>query len=283
MSAAPAQPTQLTPSPSAGEGNKVHTHSSADTQAQQKQPSKYSEARKFLITFHLLSESTPCTAQTLAGALTLMAATYKMPENVAKALNHVMEALMHTEWPRPSKKSTESLPELFKDPQSNLCAEMDSKLSALEKKLMLPPAQEQLESAAKEISQAAKSLKASINNIGTSIAQVMDTNTQLASTATSYKDALTKSSEQPCQHSQVSSMQADLKILRDVDRKACQILIDTLDPKIQGASQVEIKEKVSNAIKAITNLPPPKDTTVLEISKLCKAGFTILFKEIENS
>ncbi|KAN0141137.1 hypothetical protein V8E53_000893 [Lactarius tabidus] len=33
------------------------------------------------------------------------------------------------------------------------------------------------------------------------------------------------------------------KILRDVDRKACQILIDTLDPKIQGASNTEIKEK----------------------------------------
>jgi hypothetical protein len=38
---------------------------------------------------------------------------------------------------------------------------------------------------------------------------------------------------------------------------------------------------VSDAIKAITNPPPPKDTTILEISKLRKAGFTILFKEIE--
>jgi hypothetical protein len=281
MSAAPAQTTQPTPSPSAGEGNKVRTHSLADTQTQQKQPSKYSKVRKSLIAFHLLSESAPCTAQTLAGALTLMAATYKMPKNVAKALNHVMEALLHTEWPRPSEKSTESLLELFKDLQSNLCTKMDSKLAALEKKLMLPPAQEQLESTAKEIGQAAKSLKASINDIGTSIAQVMDTSTQLASTATSYKDALTKSSKQPHQCGQASSMQADPKILRDVDRKACQILIDTLDPKIQGASQAEIKEKVSNAIKAITNPPLPKDTTILEISKLRKAGFMILFKEIE--
>jgi hypothetical protein len=280
-SAAPAQTAQLTPSPSAGEGNKVRTHSSADTQTQQKQPSKYSEARKSLIAFHLLSESAPCTAQTLAGALTLMAATYKMPKNVAKALNHVMEALLHTERPRPSKKSTESLPELFKDLQSNLCAKMDSKLAVLEKKLTLPPTQEQLESAAKEIGQAAKSLKASINDIGTSIVQVTDTSMQLASTATSYKDALTKSSEQPCQRGQASSMQADPKILRDVDRKACQILIDTLDPKIQGASQAEIKEKVSDAIKAIMNLPLPKDTTILEFSKLHKVGFTILFKEIE--
>jgi hypothetical protein len=41
-----------------------------------------------------------------------------------------------------------------------------------------------------------------------------------------------------------------------------------LDPKIQGASLAELKEKVSTAIKTITNPPPPKDTTILKISKL---------------
>jgi hypothetical protein len=39
--------------------------------------------------------------------------------------------------------------------------------------------------------------------------------------------------------------------------------------------------KVSTAIGAITNPPPPKDTTILEISKLRKGGFTVLFKERE--
>jgi hypothetical protein len=38
---------------------------------------------------------------------------------------------------------------------------------------------------------------------------------------------------------------------------------------------------VNAAIKAITNPPPPKDITVLEISKLHKVGFTIIFKEKE--
>jgi hypothetical protein len=218
----------------------------------------------------------------LAGTLTLLAAMYKMPDNVAKALNHVAEALQLIDQQVQNGESNKSLPELMKDLQNNISTEMDSKLTALEKKLMLPPpAQEQLNSAAKEIGQVAESLKASINDMGNSLAQVTDTSTQLAYTATSYKDTLTKNNKQPRSYAQENSLQVDPKILRDMDRKACQILIDTLDPKIQGASNAEIKEKVSAAIKAITNLPPPKDTTILEISKLRKAGFTVLFKEKE--
>jgi hypothetical protein len=38
-------------------------------------------------------------------------------------------------------------------------------------------------------------------------------------------------------------MQADPKILRDVDRKTCQLLIDTLDPRIQAASLVELERR----------------------------------------
>jgi hypothetical protein len=46
-------------------------------------------------------------------------------------------------------------------------------------------------------------------------------------------------------------------------------------------SLAEIKEKVSAAINSVTNPPPPTDTTILKISKLCKGGFTVLFKEKE--
>ena len=62
--------------------------------------------------------------------------------------------------------------------------------------------------------------------------------------------------------------QTNLRIIRDLDRKSRQILIDTIDPDITGASQVDIKEKVIAAIKKITNPTPPEDTTVLEVIKL---------------
>jgi uncharacterized protein YukE len=206
--------------------------------------------RKSLDTLHLLAINAPCTVRSLAGVLLTMASTYRMPENVAKALGYVAEAMQHTEQQRQNGEDNKSLPELLKCLQDNLSAEMDSKLNALEKKLTIPPPeQEQLKSAAKEIGQAAESLKASISDIGNSIAQVTDTSTQLASTATNYKDTLIKSSKQTHFPDQISPAQMDPKILKDVDRKACQILIDTLDPRIQGASHAEIKEKVSAAIK----------------------------------
>ena len=73
----------------------------------------------------------------------------------------------------------------------------------------------------------------------------------------------------------------DPRILRDVDRKARQVLIDMIDPEIIGASLAEIKEKVHASIVKITDLPPPEGSTVLEVNKLCKGGFTILFKDKE--
>ena len=287
-SATPTRTAQPTSSP-LGEPNKVRTRSAAaaETSLQGTQPSKYNEARKYLNAQQLLADKMPCTAQNLAKALGAIVEKYKMTDNVAKAIGHVAEALQHTEQQSQSGEGINVLPGLIKELQSNLSAEMDSKLKALEKKLTLPStAHEQLTSAAKEIGQAASNIKASINDMGNSIAQVTDTSSQLANTATSYKDALLQSREHS-HHSQLpqhthnayNPATTDPKILRDVDRKARQILIDTLDPEITEASLAEIKDKVSAAMAEITSPPPPKDTTILEINKLRKGGFTILFKE----
>jgi methyl-accepting chemotaxis protein len=127
----------------------------------------------------------------------MMVDTYRMPDNIAKSIGYIAEALQHIEQQRLNNEDAKSLPELFKSLQNNLSAEMDSKLNVLEKKLILPPPeQEQLNSVAKEIGQAVESLKASINDMVNSIAQVTDTSMQLASTAMNYKDTLLKSSEQ---------------------------------------------------------------------------------------
>jgi hypothetical protein len=175
---------------------------------------------------------------------------------------------------------------MIKEMQGNFSKELEQKLNALENKLTTsPPASDLLETASKEIKQAVQSIKAVTGKMGKSIVQVTDTSMQLASTATNYKDALLKSSEQQTQPRpyppQEKPSQSDPKVIRDIDRKARQILIDTKDDKLLSASLAEIKEKVHTAISAITNPPPPKEVTILEISKLCKGGFTILFKEKE--
>jgi hypothetical protein len=67
-----------------------------------------------------------------------MAVTYKMPNNVAKVLNHITKALQHIEQQNQNGDSATSMSELMKDLWINLSAEMDSKLTTLEKKLTPP-------------------------------------------------------------------------------------------------------------------------------------------------
>ena len=281
-SAVPPRPAPA-PSPSAGEPNKVRTRSSADPQTQVKLPKKYYKARKFLSVNQLLEEHTPCTALNIAIALTSLAESYKIPESVAKAVGHLAKVLRYTEQHAQSTSNNIDLPVLMKELQSNISAEMESRLSALENKLTLPTAvQKQLESVAKELGQATDTIKTSLKVVGNSIAQATDTSSQLANTASSYKDALLRSREQPQLAENTSSATpADPRILRDMDRKVRQILIDTMDPDITGASNTAIKDKVSAAINNITDPPPPKDTTILDITKLRKGGFTVLFKDKE--
>ena len=121
-------------------------------------------------------------------------------------------------------------------------------------------------------------------------------------TALNYKQALLRTTTQatPPQHARTNAPQyaeepgmiayprdagtheqVNPRITRDIDRKARQILIDTIDPNITGASQAEIKEKIKAAFAKINNPVLPEDTTVLEVSKLRKGGFTILFKDKE--
>ena len=277
-----------TAQPSApGDINKVRTRSSADPQA--KQPNKYLEARKFLSTLQVLPEGAPCTTQIVAEMLIALVETYKLPDNITKALVHVSEVAKHVDNQCQGCANTKRIPELIKELQGNLSKELDQKLSALESKLTTSssPTSEQLETASKEIEQAARNIKEAVAEMGSSITKVTDTSSQLANTASSYKDALLNSKVQQPQSQSGPPLaskqpsQTDPRILRDVDRKARQILIDTRDEKLLNASLADIKEKVQEAIKAITNPPPLQNTTVLEINKLRKGGFTVLFSEKE--
>ena len=282
-SSAQARAAQPQPTPAAGETRKGRTRSTVDPSASAPatQSDKYREARKTLSSLHLLAENAPCTPQTLASVLLLMAETCKMPENVARALTQLAELSQQLEAQCPSCISGKPLPQLIRDIQDDISAEFNKKWAELSQKIpATSPAQDQLDAAVKEIGQAAEHIKASVNDMGNSIAKVTDTSTQLASTASTYKDALINGNPQ-ARASPTNRTQIDPRIARDVDRKSRQILIDTMDTKVTGASIAEIREKVSNALKTSTNPPPPQDITIEDISKTRKGGFTVLFKEKE--
>ena len=275
------QATQLQPTSASGEAHRVKTRSAIDPATLATQSDKYKEARKILSSLHLLAENAPCTLQTLASVLLLMAETCKMLENVAKALTQLVELSQQLVAQCPSCVNGKPLPELIKAIQDDISAGLDKKWLELTQNLpAVPPAQDKLDTVVKEIGKAAEHIKASVNDMGNSIAKVSDTSTQLASTASTYKDALINGNTQ-ARAVPGNQAQIDPRIIRDVNRNSRQILIDTMDPKITGASIAEIREKVSNTLKTSTSPPPLQDITIEDINKTRKGGFTVLFKDKE--
>jgi uncharacterized protein YoxC len=253
---------------------------SKDTVAKAK-ANKYKIARKFLDTNGLLTEEAPCTPMAMASVLLLMS-KYKMPENIVKALEHAAEITQHIETHCQGCNPANNLSELLDNMQTELSADLNKKLDAIEHAVKTPPpAQDQLSNVAKEISQVAKSIKMSLSEMGSSLAKVTDTNSHLENTASTYRDALRNDRLQqlPAQSANLTSV--DPRVIREVDRKARQILIETKDETIMGASLAEIKEKVCTAIETVSEPLPPKDMTIVEIGKLRNGGITILFKEKE--
>ena len=265
------------------------------------------EARKLLQNEECLPEETSTiTHSIILNALTLIIQKYKAntPQNLAKALVALAALLKQVNTASSAATQMETIVSTITQDvgeciEKKMHSEME-KMSAMLKsslteqcKALSPP--EDLVETVTSLKKVATDMSKTINEATTATLQINDT-------ALNYKQALLGATTQTTQlqlsktdtnanaaeamisaHPYIAERQdqVDPKILRDMDRKARQILIDTVDPNITGASQAEIKEKVNATIRKITDPAPPKDTTVLEVIKLRKGGFTILFKDKE--
>ena len=262
------------------------------------------EARKLLLNEECLTEEASLTHHTILTVLTLIIQKYSatVPQNAAKALAALATILRQVNnASNPAlqfEKTVDSLSQKLAEHIGRTMHEEMDKMSTMLKvslaeqsKALTPP---------ENLAETVTSLKQVASDMSKSINEATTVTTQINDTAHSYKQALLRTTTQAMHLSRDSAStyptaeeegmfvapqparspeQTDPKILRDMDRKARQILIDTLDPDITGVSQAEIKEKVSIAITKITEPAPPKDTSVIEVIKLRKGGFTILFKD----
>lgn len=264
------------------------------------------EARKLLTNEGCLKDGTNITHSTILNALTQIIQKYSTttPQNLARALaaltalfkqaNNVSNADAQFEPIADivSQKIEESIGKAMQEEMHKMSSFIKSSLA--EQSKALSPSEDLVETVT-TLMQVASDMSKSINEATTATTQISDT-------ANSYKQALLRTTNQTYQPQQArfnadsytdeegllpspqntgNYEQIDPRILRDIDRKARQILVDTMDPNITEASLTEIKEKVCTAISKIANPAPPKDTTVLEITKLRKGGITILFKDKE--
>ena len=264
------------------------------------------EARKLLTNEGCLKDGTNITHSTVLNALTQIIQKYSTttPQNLARALaaltvlfkqaNNVSNADAQFEPIADivSQKIEESIGKAMQEEMHKMSSFIKSSLA--EQSKALSPSEDLVETVT-TLKQVASDMSKSINEATTATTQISDT-------ANSYKQALLRTTSQTYQPQQAkfnadsytdeegllpsprntgNYEQIDPRILRDIDRKARQILVDTMDPNITEASLTEIKEKVCTAISKIANPAPPKDTTVLEITKLRTGGITILFKDKE--
>ena len=240
------------------------------------------DARKLLTEEKILPEGTGITHQSLTRALSLITQkhTATIPPNVAKFLQAIISLLHEANKAPTPAQFTPVLETLTKKIGEQVERSIQEELNKLSKtikcsiadqcKAMGPP---------ESLSETVASLKQVASDMTKTIGEATTATTNITDTAHSYKQALLQAAPQVTQPQQGGASQSDPRIIRDMDRKARQILIDTLDTKILNVSLEEIKEKVRSSIAGISDPPPPQDIGISEINKLRKGGFTILFKD----
>jgi hypothetical protein len=255
------------------------------TQEKKKNKAKESKedemtARKFLIEEKVLQEGTGVTFQTLTRALSLTTQKHgtSAPPNLTKTLQAIITLLQEAN--NMSAQFTPVLETLTQKIGERVEKSLHEELNKMSNTLKSSLADQcKALGSPDSLTETVASLKQVASDMTKTIGEATTATTQITDTAHSYKQALLQAAPREFQAQPRGTLQSDPRIMRDMDRKARQILIDTADPRIMNVSQDEIKEKVRSSIAEITDLPPPQDTRIAEISKLKKGGLTILFKE----
>src|ERR1019366_7572280 len=260
----------VTPPPAAN-APRLRQRATPEIIAQAEQATKYAEARKFLETNCILATATPCNPYTLTNALLILASTFRMPTNVAKAINHLSEISMRIDMHCDGCTKALTFPKLLEDLRVGIQMDMEEKLEQLGQNLAdkqsdhedIGKVTDKLEEAAKGLTEAAAGIEAKIN-------KVSDTTSQLANTANTYKDALLKVPSRRTM--QAEAPQLEEAIERSTDRKQRQVLIELSLENLNAFSLEDIKNKAMEAIRKVVSPSPPGNIAILEVTKTRRNG-----------
>lgn len=239
------------------------------------------EARKTLMSEKCLGEETVITHHTLLHTLSLLIQKYNetAPQSLTIALMAMVALLQQA-----NNASTQLTPVV--DTLSQMVGEriektmqdgMD-KLSTLFKtslaeqsKSFSPP--EALGEAVTTLKQVASEMSKTINEATTATSQINDT-------AINYKQALMQTSSQATNTKQntthTSPKAADAELQLGINKKARQILLDTVKGEDNSLNIYEIKEKVTAALAAIVPAPP-NGSEIQEVIKLRNGSVILQF------
>ena len=131
------------------------------------------------------------------------------------------------------------------------------------------------------IQESATAIHKAIEEVDKNLAEVTDTSNKLTSTMSSYKDALLTTPKPAQQTTANKAMSAsDPRIIRDQNRKACQVLVDIYNKEVVNRSLEELKNNF-NALIGIEPTEPLSDANVQHIIKLRNGGLILQFETKE--
>lgn len=120
-----------------------------------------------------------------------------------------------------------------------------------------------------------------LEEVDKNLVEVTDTSNKLTSTMSSYKDVLL-AAPKPTQHAMTirPTSASDPRIIRDQNRKACQVLVDIYNKEVVNRSLEELKSNFNDLI-GIEPTEPLSDANVQHIVKLQNGGLILQFETKE--
>lgn len=141
--------------------------------------------------------------------------------------------------------------------------------------------QKDMQASSKKIEESAAAIQKSLEEVDKNLIAVSDTSNKLTDTMSSYKDTLLTVPKpvQQAQHSRKADAQ-DPRIVRDQNRKACQVLVDIYNKEVVNRSLEEIKSNF-NTLIGIEPTEPLMDVNIQHIVKLRNGGLILQFETKE--
>ena len=136
--------------------------------------------------------------------------------------------------------------------------------------------QKGLQMATETLTGTTETLQKIAQEIGSSVKEASESTDQLSNTVTLYKEALLTANNTAAQTNapQPHKTKEDPRLMRDLNRKNRQLLIEMGKEALEGKSTTELKEKIEAVLQGMTP-PPPRDAKIQEMNKLRNGGVII--------
>jgi hypothetical protein len=143
----------------------------------------------------------------------------------------------------------------------------------------------ELQDSSKRMEESAAAIHKVLEQVDKNLAVISDSSNKLTNTVSSYKEVLLmapKPAQQTYSGRQSDKLESDLRIIRDLNHKACQVLVDIYNRDVVNRSLEELKSNF-NALIGKEPTEPLTDANVQHIIKLHNGGLILQFESKETA